>query len=287
MMPQPRLLLCTDMDRTVIPNGNHTEHPDARREFARFCRCPGVELVYVTGRHKALLLQALEEFALPVPDYAITDVGTRIYRVNAEGWKELDDWQTTIAEGWRGHDHAQLQQWLGDLAQLTLQEESKQNSYKLSYYLPLAVDYQLLLECIDSRLQRHGVEASLVWSIDVASQVGLLDVLPRGAGKLDAIQYLQRLLGYRRDEVIFAGDSGNDLPVLGSAVPAVLVANASEEVRQQALRAAEESGHRDALYLAKAAAGVLGGHYAAGVLQGVWHFAPDFREHLQSLGLDG
>jgi len=41
-------------------------------------------------------------------------------------------------------------------------------------------------------------------------------------------------LGITRDHAVFAGDSGNDLPVLTSAIKSVLVANASAEVREEA-----------------------------------------------------
>ena len=71
-------------------------------------------------------------------------------------------------------------------------------------------------------------------------------------------------------QVLFAGDSGNDLDVLCSDLPAVLVANASDEVREQALQLASQAGTTAQLYLAQ---GTLGnGHYAAGILEGIAHF---------------
>ena len=73
----------------------------------------------------------------------------------------------------------------------------------------------------------------------------------------------------------FAGDSGNDLPVRGSDVRSVLVANASDEVKLQARQLASQSGHADALYLAQEGINPFGGNYAAGVLQGIQHFFPE------------
>lgn len=61
-------------------------------------------------------------------------------------------------------------------------------------------------------------------------------MLPRNATKLHGIEFLQQRLGYGHSEVIFAGDSGNDLPVLVSPIPSVLVANASAELKQQELQ---------------------------------------------------
>ena len=63
-----RLLLCTDMDRTIIPNGHQPEHPDARERFRQLCSLPAVKLVYVTGRHLQLVEQAIADYNLPEPD---------------------------------------------------------------------------------------------------------------------------------------------------------------------------------------------------------------------------
>ena len=44
------LLLCTDLDRTLIPNGPQPESAQAREHFARFAAHPQVTLAYVSGR---------------------------------------------------------------------------------------------------------------------------------------------------------------------------------------------------------------------------------------------
>lgn len=279
-MNQARLLLCTDMDRTVIPNGSQPEHPAARPNFRDFCRRPQVCLVYVTGRHRELVQEAIRSYDLPAPDFAITDVGTRIYRVDAGDWREMSSWQRTIGADWHGVTHERIRLTLSPRTELRLQEASKQSPYKLSYYLPLDADRDGVLAWVETCLQQLGMEASLVWSIDEPEHIGLLDILPRNATKLHAIEFLQQHLGYGQGEVIFAGDSGNDLPVLASPIPSVLVANASSEVQQQAEALARQNGHEEALYLAAANNFPLGGYYAAGVLQGVWHFAPELRHLL-------
>lgn len=274
-MTMNRLLLCTDMDRTIIPNGRQPDHPDAAKRFRKLCRLPEVTLVYVTGRHLQLVRQAMNDYHLPEPDYAITDVGTKIYRQKKGLWTEMLAWQTQIATDWRGKTHGQLQDVLAGVAELTLQEKSKQNEYKLSYYLPLNADRDTLLKRVKQLLQVMDVDASLVWSIDEPEQVGLLDVLPRNATKLHGIEFLQQQLGYDLQEIIFAGDSGNDLPVLISSIRSILVANADAETRQQALKLAKENGYEASLYLARQENSPFGGNYAAGVVQGVEFFAPE------------
>lgn len=151
MMNPGKLLLCTDMDRTVIPNGQQPEHPDARAGLRQFCLRPEVSLVYVTGRHRALVEEAITAYQLPLPEYGIADVGTRIYRLLAGDWQELAEWQQVIAVDWQGISHEQLRQALEPREELLLQEASKQNRFKLSYYLPLEADIDAILAWVDSR----------------------------------------------------------------------------------------------------------------------------------------
>ncbi|MCK9174869.1 MAG: HAD-IIB family hydrolase [Desulforhopalus sp.] len=268
-----KLLLCTDMDRTVIPNGRQPEHPDARPRFRQLCALEGLRLVYVTGRHRQLVQEAIASWQLPQPDYAITDVGTKIYHLVQGEWREMLPWQKQIASDWRGKSHDELQQALQFCPELVLQERSRQNDFKLSYYLPLSANRKKIFTAVENQLTQLGVDASLIWSIDEPEQIGLLDVLPRHATKLHAIEFLQHHLGYEHHEVIFAGDSGNDLPVLVSPIQSVLVASAEPEVRQQAQSESQNNGCAHALYLAGDNF-PLGGNYAAGVLQGVLFFAP-------------
>lgn len=272
----PKLLLCTDMDRTIIPNGFQPEPPDARRELNAFCRRDDVRLVYVTGRHLSLVKQAIKNYALPLPDFAITDVGTKIYQIGKGSWQQMADWEVEIDKDWHGKTHAQLKALLKPVSELRLQESSKQNTHKLSFYLPLYLDKDTIIRRVEAFMTEAGVEASVLWSVDEPKNIGLLDVLPKHATKLHAIEFLQQKLGYSLEEVVFAGDSGNDLPVLTSHIQSVLVANASADIKQAAVQLSEHNGHASALYLANNEPLSNNGNYAAGVLQGVAHFAPHF-----------
>ena len=282
-----RLLLCTDLDRTLLPNGEQPESPPARALFARLAARPGVTLVYVTGRYRALVQAALDEYRLPRPAHVIADVGTSLYDVGPVAWQHNPDWQVEIATDWAGVTHAQLVALFAGLTQLELQEPDRQNDFKLSYYLALEVDRLALMAQMQTLLQDRGVRASLIWSIDELRQVGLLDVLPAGATKLHALDFLRTRLGFSPAETLFAGDSGNDLPVLASNIPAVLVANASEAVRTAALQQAASQGHRAALYLAHGGFQGMNGNYSAGILEGLDHFLPaslDFLKQEQGHG---
>jgi HAD superfamily hydrolase (TIGR01484 family) len=266
--------LCTDLDRTLLPNGPQPESPGARERFAHFVSRTGVTLAYVSGRHLELVEEAIAEYQVPIPDFAITDVGTKIYTRDG-AWHVWTDWEEEIDLDWAGRDHAAMKGFFSDLDHLRLQEEQKQNTHKLSYYLPLDVDQGALDALMRERLRREGVRASLVWSIDEPAGVGLLDVLPERATKVHAVEFLRERLGIPLEWTLFSGDSGNDLPVMASRIPSVLVANASADVRDNALSQAQLVGHQEALYLANGGFLGMNGNYSAGILEGVVHYRPE------------
>ncbi|MGD7035916.1 HAD-IIB family hydrolase [Methylotuvimicrobium buryatense] len=272
-----RLLLCTDLDRTLLPNGNVPESAMARVYFKALARHPGCTLAYVTGRHQALVQQAIAEYDLPLPDYVIGDVGTTIYQVVDHEWQEWSQWRHEIAPDWAGFEHAELHRLFSELSELTLQESTKQNRFKLSYYVSESIDPEPLLIEMRKRLASHSVRAALVYSVDETTHTGLLDVLPACATKFHAVEFLMKQLGFDLDNTVFAGDSGNDLPVLTSPINSVLVANATDEVRKQALQLAREQSTERSLYLAEGDYLGMNGNYSAGILEGVVHYLPEIK----------
>lgn len=277
MSPALRILLCCDLDRTLLPNGNQAESPEARPMLRRLATHPELTLAYVSGRHRALLEEAIDEYRIPVPRYAVCDVGTTIYTVDNGQWRPWEAWAAEIAPDWRGGTHDDLTALFRDMSELTLQEAAKQNTFKVSYYGRADMDHQALIRRMQGRLDEAGLEASLIWSVDETTDTGLLDILPRRATKLHAIRFLMKKMGFEPDHTVFAGDSGNDLPVLTSGLQAVLVRNASESVRRQALAGLGAPGGHDTLYLARGAFMGMNGNYSAGVLEGLAHFIPQTR----------
>jgi sucrose-6F-phosphate phosphohydrolase len=270
-----QLLICTDLDRTLIPNGPQSESPTAREHFALMATHPEVTLAYVSGRHRALVDRAIANYRLPVPDYVIGDVGTTMYRVGPKRlWQKLTAWEDEIAKDWGGKSHAELRALSRDIPSLRPQELSKQNDYKLSYYVPLHSDRNALSAMIDARLKASGVTARLIWSVDEPTGIGLLDILPASASKYHAVEALMRLQEFDYTNTVFCGDSGNDIEVLISPIAAVLVANAQPQVRNLALKLAQEGGHGQQLYIAKGGFHSMNGNYAAGILEGIAHYHP-------------
>ena len=281
-----KILLCCDLDRTVIPNGYAAESPGVRELFAQLVKQIGLTLVYVSGRDIHLLQQSIAEYHIPVPQYAIGDVGTTLYHITDNAWQPVTDWSNHIGEDWQQHHANILQHYLDDLSYLRLQEPEKQNIYKLSYYVATEIPEQSLIQDIRQRLDANRIKANIIYSIDETTDTGLVDILPQRASKYHAIEFLIEQFGFSKADTVFAGDSGNDLPVLISDIPAVLVNNAQASVKNTARRRADKQGLSRQLYLARGGFYGLNGNYTAGILEGLVHFHPELRTILLALMTD-
>ncbi len=232
---------------------------------------PFVTLAYVSGRDFNLLQEAINDYDLPAPDFMIGDVGTTIYYKPDGQWQKWLEWQEIIRQDWRETTLPELAAHLSDLKELDLQEPEKQSQFKLSYYTDANVDFASLQKKVLTRLSHCPAKVKLVASVDEVNQVGLFDVLPQAASKLQAVNFLVEKTGVMPARTIYTGDSGNDLEVLTSRIKAVLVANATTEVRQRAA----EGAPTNSLYLARGNFMQMNGNYAAGILEGLAHYLPE------------
>lgn len=269
------LLLCADLDRTIIPNGFAEESPRARPLLHRLAALPHLRLAYVSGRDRKLLQEAISDYGLPTPAFAVGDVGTSIYTIENGNWQVCREWHREIAPDWQGKPATELAGLFADIDCLRLQEPEKQNVFKLSYYTPEIIDRETLLARMAARLSAQGIQAAIVWSLDDMTRQGLLDILPRSADKLGAIRFLMKKSGAAVEDTVFAGDSGNDISVLTSGLKSVLVRNATNKVRNEAQRYLAATGQLDRLYCARGGFAGMNGNYAAGVLEGFCHFFPE------------
>lgn len=280
-----KLLLCTDLDRTLLPNGPQPESISVRKKFKQLASRDEVTLVYVSGRDKLLVQQAIKNYQIPLPDFVIADVGSTIYQIGNKKWSHLEKWDSEISNDWNGKSNKDLQKLLQNFKDIRIQEYSKQKLHKLSYYVPLYSDHVNLLNEIKLCFETENVKANLIWSVDDAASMGLLDILPASANKKHAIEFIMSEFNFGLDETIFAGDSGNDISVMASPIHSVLVSNATDIVKKMALEQAQLNGETNSLYLAKGDYLGMNGNYSAGILEGVVHYMPDV-ENWMELNLD-
>lgn len=273
--PMAAFLLCTDLDRTLLPNGAAPESPQARRLFRRLSERDNVQLAYVSGRDRGLVEEAIHRYQLPRPHWLLADVGTSLHRRGSGGWQRDEAWDARLDRCWQGRRAGELAAPLLELGELSLQEPARQGRHKLSFHHQLQADVPELRQRIEARLMEMGVAANLIFSVDETAAVGLLDVLPAMANKLRAMRFLIEGQGYDQQRILFAGDSGNDLEILVSDIPSVIVANALPQLVQEAVRLSRRAGTGDQLYVARGGFHGMNGNYAAGILEGLAHFHPD------------
>lgn len=280
-------LLCTDLDRTLVPNGEQPESPLARPVLWHLLRSHSMSLAYVSGRDLGRVLHAIDDYGLQTPDVIVADVGTSIYVPQGGGWQLHEEWHTLIGQDWNGLDSAGIGESLQAFDELETQEADRQTTFKRSYYLPRDNDSQSLAQRLESHLQGLGVKASLVFSDDPEKNIQLLDILPVHATKLEAIVHTQKMLGVDNKASLFSGDSGNDVTALASHLLSVTVRNADKATREAVQRLARDNDTLQSSYQAEgnlplADGQLLNGNYAAGIVEGLVHFNPDWGKQLLS-----
>lgn len=278
-----KLLICTDLDRTLIPNGKEPESPNARELFNKLVSHSQVTLTYVTGRGQSLGEEAIQQYQLPCPDYVIADVGSTIYKIKCNQWLRLGKWDAKISIDWQNKTQSDLVPLFSDLQQCRLQEREKQGLHKLSYYISLDTEVKTVIAQMRSRLENQKIQSNLIWSIDEQANVGLLDILPFSANKRYAIEFLMTNQNFTLHNTVFSGDSGNDLAVLVSPIKSILVANANSELKEKVKLDSNRAGFMDSLYIAQGEYSDLNGNYSAGIIEGIFHYFPKTRNLYQEL----
>ncbi|MEX0933531.1 MAG: HAD-IIB family hydrolase [Candidatus Paceibacterota bacterium] len=264
------MIIACDLDRTLLPNGEEPDDNSLER-FYNYLKEHDHTLVYATGRNLRMVQDAYREFNLKVPDYLIASVGTMVY-VN-------DNDELVLDPQWKEHVYRHHPTWnahsiiseLEHVRDVTFQEDEVQNEFKISLYAPVGKEKKEIRQNIVRALVDYeGVE--IIYSVDPHKNVGLIDILPTAATKLTALEYIRTSLKKEKDDVLYAGDSGNDILPLTYGYKAVLVKNAREEVKEEVLRITREQGHTERLYVAVGSENEHG-NYASGVMEGIKHFS--------------
>ncbi|MHA2936714.1 HAD-IIB family hydrolase [Vibrio sp. RC27] len=275
-------IICTDLDRTLLPNGDQKESSQAREQFRQLAAHPGTIIVYASGRDAQLVEDALAEWDLPFPDYLIADVGSTIYTREQGTWQKWESWRQTLRQDWNALSPEQIFQRLPQIDGLRLQPPHQQEEFKLSFFVEPTELLPKISELLVETLTELDIASNCIPSINEHENHGLIDILPAKANKLLAIRFLVNTLQLNAEQLLYSGDSGNDMEVLASEYKSVLVANATQEVKELALREAQNHNNSDSLYLAKGDLPGLNGCYAAGIIEGFDHFFPEFKRQVPS-----
>lgn len=268
-------VIATDLDRTLFPNGSQ-EYDGAMTLFRKIKEELNPTLFYVTGRNAEETKAGIAEFQAPWPDYAVCEVGTKIYKHENNDLVEDTGWIEHVARHTANWNIEKFKKSLEALPDTRLQEDSKQNRFKLSYYLDNPKQNDKRSADAENIIKAITPDAVVVYSVDETHHIGLLDILPREATKLAGLEYLRKREKLPTEAVIYSGDSGNDLLPLTFGYKAILVRNAIDDVRKEALRLAKENGSHEKIYIAKGREN-LNGYYVSGIIEGLIHhgFVPE------------
>jgi len=260
-------VIATDLDRTLLPNGNQ-EYDGSMNLFSGIVERKGLGLVYVTGRNLEEINDAVREYGIPPADYLVAEVGTRVYCGGGGDYEEDTDWIDAVNSATKNWDVGLFQEELKAVEGLRLQEDFRQNRFKLSYYIDEPGNSDDIVKNVSETIAAICSDAEIIYSIDETKNLGLLDVLPKYATKTNALEYVREKMGAAKEDIIYCGDSGNDILPLTFGYKSILVRNAIDEVK----KAVKEKGIAEKLYIAQGGE-KLNGYYVSGIIEGLVHFS--------------
>jgi len=235
-------LIVTDIDHTLIGDDN------SLIEFNKIVNEVSSEIGFAvaTGRTVDSAFKVLEEYNVMHPIVIISSVGSEIY-YNYKG-------ELIYSKGWKAHINHQwskekILHLLKDFDFLQLQEEDGQREFKISYYT--FEDYSNL-EKVKEVLIKNKIKANIIFS-----HGQYLDILPYRASKGKAIRYLSYRWNIPYENILVAGDSGNDEEMLKGELLGVVVGNYSHEL--DSLRESKR------VYFSNE-------NYAGGIIDGINHY---------------
>lgn len=219
---KPVRLFSTDLDGTVVGNN------DATARFRDFWQSLPQEtrplLVFNSGRLLDDQFELMDEVPLPSPDYVIGGVGTLLSCRDQPSLR-----QAYAASLGQAFDTNKIVSVMSSVPGASVQPERYQHALKSSWYLHDASKSEI--SDIERRLIENDIEARIVYSSNRD-----LDILPRAADKGAAIQWLCNHLDIGLDEVVVAGDTGNDRAMFElPGVRGIVVSNALPELRALAV----------------------------------------------------
>ncbi|MGB7344190.1 MAG: HAD-IIB family hydrolase [Pirellulaceae bacterium] len=233
-------LIITDLDNTL------TGDPESLAEFNEMLReNENIGFGIATGRRLDSAMALVEELGLPKPDLIDTDAGTQLHY--GESLTADHSWRKQIGYAWKPD---QIDALLSEVPGIFRQSDEKQSEFKISF----EIDFEKSpsIAAIKKQLREAGLRAKVVLSLGM-----YLDVIPVRGGSDLTMRHLLWKWGFSPDNVLVAGDSGNDAGMLRGRTLGVVVGNYSPEL--------ERLRNQPRIYFAD-------GHHARGIIEGIKYY---------------
>ena len=254
LVDRPRARRLPEFDRVVITDLDNTltGDPEALSDFNDLIRDHDhIGFGITTGRRLDSAMALIEELGLPKPDLIDTDVGTQLHY--GESLTPDRSWRKQIGYAWKPEE---IHRVLDNIPGLFLQPEAKQSEFKVSYDIDLTEAPSTTQ--IKKQLREAGLRAKVVLSLGM-----YLDIIPVRGGSDLSLRHLLWKWGFSPDNVLVAGDSGNDAGMLLGRTLGVVVGNYSPEL--------ERLRNLPRVYFAKAP-------HARGIIEGIEYY--QFLDHI-------
>ncbi|MEX0818747.1 MAG: HAD-IIB family hydrolase [Pirellulaceae bacterium] len=246
-IPQFDRLIITDLDNTLTGDDKSLD------EFIELLRAQGDHVGFgiATGRRLDDARRLIEELKLPMPDLLSTSVGTELHY--GERLTPDRSWQKQIAFQWKPEE---VRKTLAGVEGICPQSDKEQSKFKVSY----KIDPQVAptLGAIRRLLREAGLRVKAILSLEV-----YLDIIPVRGGDDLSIRHLLYKWGFSPEQVLVAGDSGNDEGMLKGSTLGVVVGNYSPEL--------EKLRKLTRIYFAE-------GSHARGIIEGINYY--NFFDHI-------
>lgn len=240
-LPQIDRLIIADIDNTLT---GHDE--DMHRFFELVTEAQdNIGFGIATGRRYEEVIKLIDDYNMPHPEVLITSVGTEIYY--GKSFTLDSSWKKHIDFRW---NREKIEEVLGDVEGLFLQDETQQSTYKISYEMDMKVAPSVAT--IKRILRENKIRAKVISSLGM-----FLDIIPSRAGSGLTIRHMAYKWGFPLENILIAGDSGNDEEMLAGNTLGVVVGNYSSEL--------EKLRKYPRVYFAEA-------HHAAGILEGIDYY---------------
>jgi|YelNatPaOPRAMG01_1025707.scaffolds.fasta_scaffold02593_19 sucrose-phosphate synthase len=237
------LTLITDIDGTLSGD------IEGLNEFKKYLKKirKQIFLVYATGRNFDDYKEIKRKDNLPLPDALILNTGADIYFYKNGYFNHNKIWNTKIdSKNWNNQKILNL---LKNIKEIFPQENIQR--FKVSFYIQHGKE-EIVKEKAELLLKKNKIKANVI-----ISHGKYLDILPENCDKGEASLFLIEQKKIKRQDVVVAGDSENDLDLFNKFGKGIVVANALLKVKKKL--------KQKKFYFAK-------GSFAKGLLEGLKYY---------------
>jgi len=211
-------LLAADIDGTLL--GDETGEALLHQFFEKHNQ--HFTLAYVTGRSLESVQELISENRLPNPHFISSEVGTEILDLRNSTNHIGREYAAQVSANW---DLETIYQ-LGTGDGIYRQEFKRgQPRYQAGFHWDARPESLVEFRERLAPLGQLYIQASFNMYIDV---------MPSTVGKGNAVRFLQRQLGLSTEQVVIAGDSGNDRQMFETEYKGIVPVNALDELKKLA-----------------------------------------------------